>query len=115
MLQIKAAIDTPFGIQVENTVWRWISLQIDPGAGNAVIGMAAFPTVGIAAVVGTPAAKPPLVAEGYAVSGLDFGNIVMSAPNGPTISDAVSKAIYDHLRRVVPKFADAVDVDLPSP
>lgn len=113
MLKITAPINTPFGLQVGNTVWRWISLQIDPGAGNAVIGMGAFPTAEIAAAVGTPTQKPPLLAEAYNISGFEFLSIVGGAPSGPTLSDAVSNAIYNHLKAVVPKFTGAEDVSLP--
>lgn len=115
MLRLNTPIETRFGLSVSGTVWRWIGLQIDPGSGQAVIVLGAYPSIEIAAQVGTPAAKPPLEEQRYGVAGLDFGRVVMSEPVGPTLSDAVSHAIYAHIQATVPLFAGAEDVDLPTP
>ena len=115
MLLLNTPVATPFGLDVSGTVWRWLGLQIDAGGGQIVVAMGAYPSVAIAAAAGTPAAKPPLVEERYSITGADFAAVVLSAPVGPTLSDVVSHAIYAHIKSTVAKFADAADVDLPTP
>lgn len=107
MLKINTTIETPHGLSVSGTIWRWIGLSIDAAVGQAQIVLCCYPSVEIANLVGTSNAKPPLMEERYGIGGFEFLTIVGNDSEGSNLSERVSNAIYRHLKAVVAKFVDA--------
>lgn len=110
MLKVPEAYETPHGLTVTNSVWRWLGIQIDV-RGTIAVAFAAYPSKDIADLVGTPDEKPPLAETRMTVQGADYLMVVGALVNAGLARGAdLTAAIYAHARAKVPMFADAEDV-----
>lgn len=110
MLQVSAPVETPFGVVVANTVWRWTRLLVDLERRTAHVTVSAFVDAAAAAAFGTPGERRPLAERHYAVAGPDFDAVVARPAEGDTVSAVVSSAVYAYVRGADPFFAAAVEL-----
>lgn len=110
MLRVTEEYTTPHGLAVAGTVWRWLGLQIDV-RGTIQVVFGAYPSLEIAALVGTRDERPPLAESQMTVTGADFLQVVGSpVADGLARGDDLTAAIYAHARAKVELFANAEDV-----
>jgi|SRR5579883_2593999 len=96
---------TPAGLTLANTYWRWVGLGIDVTTSNLNVTLYAYVSQDT-----FTAGKAPIGQRSYTVTGTDFAALVMAAPTGSTLSDAVSNPIYSYVTANDPLFANATGV-----
>ena len=111
MLRMRKPVETPYGITLSETVWRWTELYVDVGRMSARFTLSAFPSVEIASIHGAFKGRPPILDRRYEVSGPEFVRVILGQPQGSTLSDAVSNAIYKHVQQHDPLFSDVESVE----
>lgn len=109
MLLVAAKYTTPHKLEISDTVWRWISQQVDV-TGTIVVQLACFPSAEVANLFGTENAAVPLDVIQVQIRGVDFLEAIAKEPTEKTRGEDLTKAIYEHMRSKVSIFADATDV-----
>lgn len=105
-LQLNQEFETPQGITVPSTYWRWVGLGIDVPSAKCRGVLYAY-----ASAAAFASGKQPVGQREYVVEGQDFGALVMAPPVGPTLSDVLSNAMYGHVTATDPYFAEAVQAN----
>lgn len=105
-LLIDAPFETPQGIELTSSYWRWVGLGVDVPAGQLLGTLYAY-----ASPQAFAAGKQPVGQKQYTVGGADFAGLVLAAPVGATLSDVLSNAIYQYVKATDPFFATARDVE----
>jgi|SRR5579883_1848142 len=104
-LLLNQSYDTPAGFTVNSTYWRWVGLGIDVTTNQATALLYAY--VSEDAYTG---GKQNIGQRQYTVSGAQFNALVLGTPNGSTLSDAISNAIYAYVLANDSYFAGATQV-----
>jgi hypothetical protein len=105
-LLIEAPFETPQGIELTSSYWRWVGLGVDVPATtlNGVLYAYASPAA-------FAAGKQPVGQKQYTVRGADFLNLVAEYPVGASLSEVLSNAVYAYVKANDPFFATAQDVE----
>lgn len=101
-LQLSAPFDTPFGITIQGTYWRWVGLQADMVRGAASVVLRPFASR--AAAFAVPPASPVGPDRQYALTGVDLYTALPAA-----VVDGLNDSIYAYIRARDDFFKDAVD------
>lgn len=104
-LQINAEFETPQGIVVSSTYWRWVGLGVDVPASTLRCVLYAY-----ASAQAFAAGKQSIGKREYTLQAQQFGEIVLAPPDGQTLSDVLSNAVYAYVKAHDPYFAAAQDV-----
>lgn len=105
-LLIDAAFETPQGIELTSSYWRWVGLGVDVPAGQLAGTLYAYASPNAFAT-----GKQPVGQKQYTVQGADFLNLVSSTPVGGSLSEVLSNAVYAYVKANDPFFATAQDVE----
>jgi hypothetical protein len=101
-LELLKPFDTPFGITINATYWRWVGLQVDLVAQQASVVLRPFASE--SAAFANPPKAPVGPDRQYTLSGPDLFTILPGA-----VVDALNSAIYAHISGKDAYFAEAVD------
>lgn len=104
-LQLNTTYETPHGITLNSTYWRWVSMGLDVPGMTAHVVLYAYTNE-----AAFNEGKQPIGQRAYTVTGLEFGALVMSPPQGQTISDVISAAVYAYVVATDADFSEAVNV-----
>lgn len=102
-LLVDAEYETPAGVVVPSTYWRWVGLGIDVTRGAATLTLYAYVSAGAFA-----AGKEPVGRRAYPITGGDF--LAIASRIDGANPEALSVVAYDYVRAHDPYFADATEV-----
>jgi hypothetical protein len=102
-LQVAGEYETPAGVTVPSTYWRWVGLGIDVAHGHATLTLYAYVSAEAFA-----AGKQPIGQREYRITGEEFA-LLAGRIDGPT-PEPLSVVAYDYVRAVDPYFAGATEV-----
>lgn len=109
-LLVTADYTTYIGTVVPSTYWRWTQLNI-----NVVTMTANVILQGYVSEAAFNAGASHINQRAFTITGNELATLVLAAPDGPTLTDAISNAIYDYAIANDLYFATAVDPALEVP
>ncbi len=112
MLKLNTPVDTPQGLSLTGTVWRWAGVNVDALRHVGLVTVCVYPSLALALAAEGESPPSPLFERAYPVIGMDFYTFATAVSQQPTNADALNTMIYGFLRATVPLFADAEDVGL---
>jgi hypothetical protein len=104
-LQQNTPYETPQGLTLNTTYWRWVNLNIDPTNTQMTCTLYAY----INETAHTTG-KQPIGQKQYTINQTDFLTIITNPPTGNTLSDTISNAIYTWIKTNDPQFTNATDI-----
>lgn len=103
-LILNTPFETPFGITVGSTYWRWVGLGVDLVTMQAVVTLRPFADEA-AAFTGKSPVGPD---RQYTLTGADILTVLPAEVVG-----ALNASIYGHIKAKDVYFADAIDTESP--
>ena len=104
-IQVDTDYQTPFGLTVPSLYWRWTNLTVTVQTNTAIVTLQ-----GYVSEDAFNAGAVHVASRSFTITGMQFGMMVLAAPSGPTLSDAISNAIYTYAKTNDMYFASATDV-----
>lgn len=101
-LLLNTQFETPQGITLDSTYWRWVNLGLDVAGMRAQVVLYSY-----ASAEAFATGKQPISQRNYTVEPEAFVPMVQTAPVGTTMSDVLSNVVYDYIKATDPFFAEA--------